>query len=60
MDHDYYREDKEPAKRVIDLTPNQLKMVVGYAKRARLDISIVVDWIEKGRLTINDIRDGIL
>jgi len=35
-------------------------MVVGYAKRARLDISIVVDWIEKGRLTINDIRDGIL
>jgi hypothetical protein len=39
----------------ITITEKQMKLLEVYAKKARLPIGLVVEWILKGKTTINEV-----
>jgi hypothetical protein len=39
----------------ITITEKQMKLLEVYAKKARLPIELVVEWILKGKTTINEV-----
>lgn len=52
--------EADTRKRRKNLTPQQLKLIVKCAEKAQLDVWMVVDWVEYGKITVSDVMWGIL
>lgn len=44
----------------MELTPSQLKLVVHYAEKAKIDVPMAIDRVEGEKVTIAELGQGIL
>jgi hypothetical protein len=42
------------------MTEKQLRLIELFARKAKIDKEIVIEWVETGKTTINELSQGIL